>query len=112
MLFDFLSMFNNYEERRVARFIKGKTICIDTCDVSDSDKPYETGVAHPSYNGGQIIVVELYDTKESALKGHNKWVKKMTSKNLPKELIDVSSAEVAKFCDVLDSSWREVKINK
>lgn len=95
-LFDFFSMANNYEERKVDRFQKDGVI-IDTCAVTDSDQPYETGISHPQYNGGNWVIVELYSDKEKAQEGHKKWVEKMTSENLPDELEDVSTAEIAEF---------------
>lgn len=105
MLFDFLGMMNNYEERKVAHYEKDK-VTIDTCAVNDADQPYETAVAHSSYNDANLVIVELYDTKEEAKRGHKKWVKKMTAKNLPKILIDVSSSEVAKLVDCTNANWR------
>jgi len=107
MLFDFLGMFDNYDERKVDRFEKGKLI-IDTCSVTDSDQPFETGIQHPKFNDGKWIIVEMYDSKEEAQIGHNKWVKKMTAKRLPKELRDVSTATTAKLCDFAygEENWR------
>ena len=106
-LFDFLGMSGNYEERKVANYSEGKLV-VDTCAVTDSSKPYETGIAHPDYNDGDWIVVGLYDTKEQALEGHDKWVKKMKSR-LPKKLIDVSTAEAAGMVGALsddEENWR------
>jgi len=85
-----------YEERKVDRFEKDKLI-VDTCAASDSEKPYETGISHPLYKEGKWVIVEEYDTKEEAKKGHKKWVKIMTAENLPEYIEDVSSAEVAKL---------------
>ena len=104
-LFDFFSMISNYEERKIDRFEKDE-LTVDTCSVTDSDKPYETAVEHPHYNNGKWVIVETYDTKEAAQRGHNKWVKKMTGKKLPASLKDVSSAEVAKLADVFSKDWR------
>lgn len=102
-------IFFSMAERKVARFEKGKVI-VDTCAVTDSDKPYETGISHPSYNKGDWVIVELYDTKGEAKIGHKKWVKKLTSKRLPKTLKDVSTATVANFCDSFGkTSWRTYK---
>ena len=56
MLFDFLLM-PPYEERKVARF-DGKDFSVDTCAITDSTKPYETGVRHPKYNDGAWVIVE------------------------------------------------------
>jgi hypothetical protein len=107
MLFDFLCMARNYEGRKVNHYEQGELI-VDTCAVSDADKDYETAVVHPKYNGGEWIVVELYDTKKEAQIGHVRWVKKMTAKKLPVKLTDVSTAEVAEICDVFNDkkSWR------
>lgn len=96
MLFDFFSMASNYEERKVACFEKDG-LTVDTCLVTDSDKDYETRIEHPSYNDGAWVIVELYDTKEEAKKGHDKWVKIMNAEKLPPSLKDVSTATVAKL---------------
>ena len=99
-MFDFFSMYDNYEERKVDRF-EEKGCIIDTCAVTDSDKPFETGILHPKYNNGKWIIVELYDTEEKAKTGHNKWIKTMTSKSLPDFLICKSTAEIANTIDSL-----------
>jgi len=99
MLFDFLSMAANYEDRKIARYEKDD-ILVDTCAVNDSDQPYETGVVHPQYNNGECIIVELYDTKKEAKIGHKKWVKTMTAEKLPKVIKDVSSSEIQKLCNI------------
>ena len=91
-------MANNYEEKAIARYEQGGLV-VDTCAVTDSDEPYETGICHPNYNEGDWIIVEMYNTKKEAKKGHKKWVRKMTSKKLPKDLKDVSTAAIAKFCN-------------
>lgn len=107
-MFDFFNMVGNYEERKVDNFQKGD-LTIDTCRVTDSDKDFETAIEHKSYNDGKWIIVELYDTKEEAQKGHDKWVKVMTKKKLPKTLKDVSSATIAKLGDLGDKEWRTNK---
>ena len=91
-----LGMAGNYEQRLVANFTKDG-IMVDTTEVYDSSQPYETAVEHPQYNDGSMVIVELYPTKEDAQKGHDKWVKIMTAKKLPKELKDVSTAHIAKL---------------
>jgi len=107
MLFDFLGMMDNYEERKVDRFEKGKLI-VDTCSVTDSEQSFETGIQHPNYNNGDWIIVEMYNSKKEARIGHDKWVKKMTAKRFPKELKDVSTATMAKLCDFAygEEDWR------
>lgn len=104
-----LDMLLNYDDRKVERFEKG-TLIVDTCAVSDSAQPYETGIKHSSYNEGKWIIVQLYDSVNEAKKGHKQWVKRMTSKSLPKELKDVSSASITEFVDaVKGQKWREYK---
>jgi len=100
-MFDFFSMMNNYEERVVDNYDKDGVV-IDTALVTDSGKPYETAISHPDYHDNKMIIVELYDTKEEAQSGHNKWVKIMTSENLPLTIKDVSTAGIAQLCHTLD----------
>ena len=97
----FLNMLNNYEYRKVDRF-NGDNFTIDTCAVFDSDQPYETGIKHPLYNDGKWVIVEMYENKEAAQEGHNRWVTIMTSGNLPSELKDVSTCYIKKFIAFLD----------
>lgn len=99
-MFGFFDMLDNYEERKVDRFEKDDLI-ISTANVTDSSKPYETAVAHPSYKNGNFLVVELYDTIEKAKEGHNQWVDKMTSDELPESLKDVGTCDVVKFASDL-----------
>lgn len=117
----FSDMMENYEERKVDNFEGKNGLNVDTCSVTDSEKDYETGIMHNAYNNGDWIIVELYDTKEQAQKGHKKWVKKMTAKKLPNTLRDISTAEIAKVCDVMHKfmggqrtpvSWRRNKKEK
>jgi quinol monooxygenase YgiN len=97
-MFDFMSMTGNYENRKVSRFELGKLI-VDTCSVTDTGHPYETAVAHPQFNDNKWIVVEQYDSREDAVKGHNKWVETMTSRDkFPHTLKDVCTSTV---CEML-----------
>lgn len=95
-MFRFLEMMGTHEERKVATYDKDG-IFIDTCMITDSNRPYETAVEHPKYNNGTMIIVEMYDTKEDAQKGHDRWVEKMTAKELPKSIKDISTCDVVKF---------------
>lgn len=90
-MFNFLSMVDNYDDRKVDRYEEGDLI-VDTCSVTDGDHTYETGVCHPKYNNGRWVIVEAYDTKEEAQAGHDKWVSKMTAKELPAVLVDCNNA--------------------
>lgn len=98
-MFNFLSMTDNYEDRLVKN-TKIKDGVIDTAAVTDSAQPFETGIEHSRYNGGAWVIVELYDSKEEALVGHEKWVKTMSKKTLPKQLKDVSTSGAAMLCDI------------
>ena len=106
-MFNFLNMLDDYEDRKVARYPEEENFLVDTCRVTDSKQPYETAVQHPRYNRGEIVIVQLYDTKEQALEGHEKWVKAMTTEPLPQALIDVSTSGIAELCDVFSGDdWR------
>ena len=81
-----MSMADNYEQRKVANTeINGANI--DTCAIMDSTKPYETGISHPKFKGGNWIIVEEYNSKKEAQIGHDKWVEAFTDK-LPDVLRD------------------------
>lgn len=96
----------NYEERKIGRFEKDG-LFVSTVFATDTGF-YETGVAHPSYNDGAIIIVEEYDSKEAAENGHKKWIEKMTAKKLPKTLTDVSSAEFNRLVGNSNRKYRAV----
>jgi hypothetical protein len=99
-MFEFMFMANNHEERKVAN----DKICdaeIDTCAISDSDQPYETGIRHPKYNDYSWIIVEMYNTKEEAIDGHKKWCNKFRDGLLPNELKDVGTSSIAKLCNAI-----------
>lgn len=100
MLFDFLKDFDNYESRMVSRWdSEDKTKMVSTAAVSDGREPFETAVAHPSYNDGKMIIVECYRTKEKAEKGHQKWLDLMLSDKLPLTLTDCANAAVGQLLD-------------
>jgi hypothetical protein len=92
-MFDYLDMVGNYDQRKVENTIIGE-VEIDTAAVTDSDQPYETGINSKLY-GGDWVIVEMYETKEDAIKGHEKWIKIM--ENPPKDLKDVSTSTIAKL---------------
>ena len=102
-MFDLFGIGNmgNYEERKVARWPEEGDWVVDTCRVTDSDKPFETAVKHSSYNDGEMVIVEEYEDNESAQKGHDKWVKIMSANELPERLVDVSTCIASKFCGAL-----------
>ena len=94
-----LGMEGNYDSRKVGRY-EAETggLIISTCSVTDSDQPYETAISHKSYNNADWVIAEQYDTKEKAEAGHEAWIKKMTAKELPMELKDISTCEIASLC--------------
>jgi len=91
-----MDMASNHEDRVVDNFKKDKII-VDTCMVTDSDQPFETGVSHPAWNNSAWVIVEMYLTKTEAQAGHNKWVKIITADVLPKKLVDVSTSTIKKY---------------
>jgi len=99
-------MIDTYEDRKVDRYDGEDGLFISTALVTDSKQPYETGICHPAYNDGEMVIVEMYDTKEDSQVGHDRWVLKMTAEELPSELIDVSTSMTAKFSDIVDDDWR------
>jgi len=108
-MFEFLKDIGTYEQRKVKRYEEGNTI-VDTAAVSDSTKPYETGIKDPRWNNGAWVIVEEYYTKLDAQNGHNRWVKKVTGKNPPKTLRDVSSNGIAQLRDIFsedNEDWRD-----
>lgn len=107
-MFGFFSMANNYDDRAVARYEENEDFIIDTCYVDDAEKPFETGIKHPEYNNGKWIIVEDYDSKNEAKAGHERWVKIMTKKELPEQLIDINTSIVAQLNSILFGEDRSV----
>jgi len=69
---------------------------VSTISTKDSTKPFETAIAHRSFNNGRWIVVEEYDNVEDAKTGHSKWKKDMfIDEHLPDELTDVSTSPIS-----------------
>ncbi len=95
-MFNFMGMVNDYDERLVANYDKNGII-VDTVMIADSEQPFETGISHKRYNDGKWVIVEMYDSKEDAQIGHDKWVKIMTAGKLPKTLISKGTSRVQLF---------------
>lgn len=105
-MFQFLNDAFNYEDRKVARWEK-EDATIDTCKVSDSKSPYETGIRCNRYNDNHWIIVEEYNTLEEAKEGHNKWIE--TMKNPPSQLQDVSTCDIKVFAETItDKKFNDV----
>lgn len=96
-----LEMSHNYDDRKIGNDYVGK-VRVSTAGVPDGTQPYETAVCHPEYDNGEMIIVEAYDTKEQAKKGHPKWIRKMTSKKLPTKLVDCQNSYISKLCGPLE----------
>lgn len=93
-IFNFIDDAETYEERKVAYFNDGD-LHISTVEVRDGRLPFETGVAHPEYNNGKWVIVDVYKTREEARIGHEGWIKAMTEDELPEALLDVANSEIA-----------------
>jgi len=100
MLFDFLKDFGNYNERVVGRWNnEDSSKMVSTAAISDGREPFETSIAHPSYNDGKMIIVECYHTKKEAEKGYQKWLDLMVSDKLPLTLTDCANATCSQLID-------------
>ena len=87
-----------YKDRQVATWPENENWVVDTCRVTDNkSKPFETAVRHERYNGGLMVIVEEYTTKELAQVGHDKWVTLMSAVKLPDSLTDVSTCAIARL---------------
>ena len=93
-----MDMVGNYKTRMVDRYEEGDLV-VSTVRVTDGARPFETAIAHPSYDYGELIVVEAYDTKEQGQQGHDRWVKIMTSNKLPDGLADCCYSQIAQFAE-------------
>ena len=94
-IFDFLLDANDHPARQVATFIDdSRSLRVDTAIISDGEKPFETAVRHPRYDGGKWIVVEAYDTIGQAELGHKRWIATMTGE-LPESLADCGNSKIA-----------------
>ncbi len=80
-----------YADRKIGRWDSedGKR-CVSTCTVTDGVVEYETAIAHPEFNDGQLVIVGKYETREEAVVGHDEWVKVIN--DLPDELLDVDNS--------------------
>lgn len=95
MFEDIMAMRGNYDDRKVGRddYEWG---FISTAYVNDGECDYETAVKHEDYDDGNMVIVDKYETKEDAEKGHKKWIE--TMKNPPNELVDCANSLVSKMC--------------
>ncbi len=101
-MFEFIKMMGNYEDRKVDRWDSDDELkMISTAAVNDGSKPFETAVQHPAYNNGLVVIVESYDSKEDAQKGHDRWLNLMLTNKLPNALVDCGNAKIAQLIDLV-----------
>jgi hypothetical protein len=94
-MFDWVLSVDDYDQRMVGRH-EYEHGYISTARVLDGRQPYETAVCDDRYrDGGDMVIVEAYDTKAEAEAGHAKWVVTMTAGDAPHELTDCENAEMA-----------------
>ncbi len=99
-MFQFLGMIDNYDARKVGRWDNDEgTRMVSTAKVNDGAKPFETAFKHERYNGGAMVIVEAYDSREEALAGHARWEAIMVNGPLPDELRDCANSEIGQMCD-------------
>ena len=81
-------LYESEEENKARRPFntERKGFTVDTCLTPDTGT-WETGIKCERLNGGAWVIVEQYENKEKAEKGHKKWVKYMGTK--PKKLYDI-----------------------
>ena len=96
-MFNFLADIGNYDSRRIGRYEKSDKELVSTARISDGKQPFETGIAHPDYNDGNIVIVEAYSTVEAAEEGHAKWESLMKANNLPDPLVDCCNAGIGEL---------------
>ena len=101
-MFNLGEMMGNYESRKVGRW-DGKDSMVSTAAVTDGAHPFETAFEHPDYNAGKMVIVESYDDRESAQKGHDRWVKVMTEGPLPDKLVDCCNSDISQFAQGVGS---------
>ncbi|EKS4345090.1 hypothetical protein QB607_003094 [Clostridium botulinum] len=98
----FLDMALTYDQRKVdnTEGIDKENIpfIIDTCKVTDSEKPYETALSHRKYKNGMWVILEQYNTKEEAKIGHSKWLNIFLN-DKPEFIMDIPAG----FEDILDT---------
>lgn len=96
-----LAMAGNMEHRAVCQSQKGATF-VSTAEVYDGAQPFETAIETPERNGGKMVIVEAYDTREAASDGHARWIAAIDAGALPNPLVDVANSECAQLLRQLE----------
>ncbi len=68
----------------------GRDILVDTCFTMDTGM-YETAIR---VNNDPIIIVEEYNTKEEAEKGHEKWVETCSKKSFTLDSVQIPEIRI------------------
>lgn len=79
-------------------------VLVSTIKAEDGLLPFETGISHPLYADGDIIIVEAYNDEELARKRHYFWVALLTQKP-PKTLKRVHNEFVGLFAFLGDEEY-------
>lgn len=96
-MFNFLLDIGNYANRVVARTeFEKEEVIFSTCSVSDGSKPFETAMRNLEYHDG-FVVLEAYNTKEEAEKGHTKWIELYVTNSLPDTVEDCCNGEIGQL---------------
>ena len=69
-----------------------RSAVVDTCFAPDIGV-YETAVQHPSYDGGNWVIVEHAADENEAKAMHQRWVDVFSGAELPEALVDVNIDE-------------------
>lgn len=101
----FLSMMDNYDERKVERYDDKDGRMVSTAAVTDGKHPYETAIEHSEYAKGNMIIVEAYNTREEAVAGHARWVTTITKGPLPKEIKDCLNSGVSQLSSAAGNNY-------
>lgn len=109
-MFSFLSMADNYEERKVG-YEQTPYGFISTVAVSDGTHPYETAVqddryvndSDPSDTG--MTIVEGYDSREEAEQGHARWRALMLDSVPPATLADCQNSFISQMLPASTLTW-------
>ena len=98
-------MMDNYSDRKIGRY-ESEGCLVSTCRVTDGRQPYETAVEHEDY-GDTMVIVEAYDTRSGAKRGHRRWVKTM-QENPPAKLVDCQNAWISQLIGGLEVERNDV----
>ena len=97
-----LDMLGNYDSRKVAR-TEEDGMFVSTARVTDGRYTYETAVADPHYNDGDIIILYATDSYEEAVANHSKAINLLRSN--PEVLIDCQNSWISNMVSEADLTF-------